>query len=217
MEYARQAIEADPSYGAAYAALSIIYSLLGIFAILPPAAAFPKAKAAATKALEIDESLAEAYTSLAGVRLDYEWDWPGAEQACKRALELNPNFPWSHSVWSDLLLVLGRHQASIEEAQLAVELDPLSVGLNFKLAQRFFDTGKYLLAFEQLQKTLELDPNFLYAHMMLAHVYASRSMFKESLLVCEKVASLHKDRSYGRSLQSTILAMAGRTRTLRTS
>jgi serine/threonine protein kinase len=211
MEYARRAIETDPSYGAAYAALSVVYSLLGIFGILPPAAAFPKAKSAAVKALEMDESLVEAYTSLAGVRLDYEWDWGGAEQACKRALELSPNFAWAHSVWSDLLLVTGRHQASVTEAQLGVELDPLSVGLNFKLAQRLFDTGHYNLAFEQLEKTLELDPNFVFAHMMLAQVYASKGMFKESLLTCDKVASLHGDRPYIGALQSLILAMAGRT------
>src|SRR6266536_2412158 len=124
--YARQAIEADPGYAAAYASLSVVYSLLGTFTILPPAEAFPKAKSAALKALEIDESLAEAYTSLAGVRLNYEWDWSGAEQACKRALELNPNFAWAHSVWSDLLLVMGRHQEAITEAQHGVELDPLS-------------------------------------------------------------------------------------------
>jgi tetratricopeptide (TPR) repeat protein len=210
MEYAKQAIEADPAYGEAYAMLSVVYSLLGIFGILPATAAFPKAKSAALKALEIDESLAEAYTSLAGVRLDYEWDWGGAEQACKRALELNPDFPWAHSVWSDLLLVLGRHQASISEAKLGVELDPLSVGLNFKLAQRFFDMGQYTLAFEQLQKTLELDPNFVFAHIMLAHVYASKGMFNESLSTCDKVASLSKDGPYIGALQSVILAMAGR-------
>ena len=211
MEYAWRAIETDPSYGAAYAALSVVYSLLGIFGILPPAAAFPKAKSAAVKALEMDESLAEAYTSLAGVRLDYDWDWRGAEQACKRALELSPNFAWAHSVWSDLLLVTGRHQASVTEAQLGVELDPLSVGLNFKLAQRLFDTGHYNLAFEQLEKTLEIDPNFVFAHIMLAQVYASKGMFKESLLTCERVASLHGDRPYGGALHSLILAMAGRT------
>ncbi len=209
--YARQAIEADPGYAAAYASLSVVYSLLGTFTILPPAEAFPKAKSAALKALEIDESLAEAYTSLAGVRLNYEWDWSGAEQACKRALELNPNFAWAHSVWSDLLLVMGRHQEAITEAQHGVELDPLSLGLNLKLGQRFFDTGNYDRAFEQLQKTLELDPNFVFTHIMLAHVYAWKGMYEESLLTCEKVASLYGDRPYSRALPSLILALAGKT------
>ena len=155
--------------------------------------------------------LAEAHTSLAGVRLNYEWDWSGAEQACKRALELNPNFAWAHSVWSDLSLVMGRHQEAITEAQHAVELDPLSLGLNLKLGQRFFDTGNYDRAFEQLQKALELDPNFVFTHIMLAHVYAWKGMHEESLLTCKKVASLYGDRPYSRALPSVILAIAGKT------
>jgi len=91
LAYARQAIEADPGYADAYALMSVTYSFLGLFDFVPPAEAFPKAKAAAQKALEIDDSLAEAHTALGLVRLDYEWDWSGAEQACKRAIELNPN------------------------------------------------------------------------------------------------------------------------------
>jgi tetratricopeptide (TPR) repeat protein len=92
-----------------------------------------------------------------------------------------------------------------------VELDPLSLGLNLKLGQRFFDTGNYDHAFEQLQKALELDPNFVFTHIMLAHVYAWKGIYEESLLTCEKVASLYGDRPYSRALPSLILAIAGKT------
>jgi tetratricopeptide (TPR) repeat protein len=94
MEYARQAIEADPGYAEAYAWVSGAYSLLGFFGFLPPAEAFPKAKAAALRALEIDDSLAEAHTFMAVVRVFYEWDWLAAEQASKRAISLSPNSRW---------------------------------------------------------------------------------------------------------------------------
>jgi serine/threonine protein kinase/Flp pilus assembly protein TadD len=211
MAYARQAIEADPAYAEAYAAVSAVYSLLGSFAILAPAEAFPKAKAAALKALEIDDSLPEAHTVLAIVRLDYEWDWSSAEQACKRAIELNPNLAWAHAVWSDVLLITGRHEEAMAEAQLGVELDPLSPSLNFKLGQKLSWMGDYDRALEQLQKALELDPNFVLTHVMLAHAYAWKGRYDESLVTCEKVASLYGGSPYSRALPSLILAMAGKT------
>ena len=211
MAYARQAIEADPAYAEAYAGVSAVYALLGYFGFLPPAEALPKAKAAALKALEIDDSLADAHMVLAIVRLDYEWDWPAAEQACKRALELNPNLAWAHSFWSDWLLIMGRHQEAMAEAHLAVELDPLSASLNFKLGQKLFWRGNYERALEQLLKALEFDPNFVFTHVILAHVYAWKGMFEESLATCEKVASLYGGSLYSRAMPGLILAIAGKT------
>jgi len=143
MAYARQAIEADPAYAAAYAWMSAIYSGLGLFGFLPPAEALPKAKAAAMKALEIDDSLPEAHAVLAMVRLYYEWDWSGAEQACRRAIELNPNYAWAHAFWSDWLIIMGHHEEAMAEAQLAVELDPLSAPLNSKLGQKLYFRRNY--------------------------------------------------------------------------
>ena len=125
MEDARQAIEADPGYAEAYAWVSGAYSLLGFFGFLKPAEAFPKAKAAALRALEIDDSLAEAHTFMAVVQVFYEWDWLAAEQACKRAISLSPNLALAHSVWNDWLFIMGRHNEAMAEAHLAVELDPL--------------------------------------------------------------------------------------------
>jgi len=113
--YARQAIEADPGYAEAYAWVSAAYSWLGLFDFVPPAEAFPKAKAAAQKALEIDDSLAEAYAVLGHVLLLHEWDWSGAERTCKQAIKLNPNYAWGHAIWSDWLVVMGRLEEAIAE------------------------------------------------------------------------------------------------------
>jgi non-specific serine/threonine protein kinase len=211
MEYARQAIEADPGYAEAYAWVSGAYSLLGFFGFLPPAEAFPKAKAAALTALKIDDSLAEAHTFMAVVRVFYEWDWLAAEQACKRAIALSPNLALTHSVWSDWLFIMGRHNEAMAEAHLAVELDPLSAGLNVRLGHKLHLTGNNDRALEQIKKTLELDPNFSSNHILLVHVYAWKGMYEESLATCEKVANLYRGSSFSRALRSLILALAAKT------
>jgi len=211
MAYARQAIEADPGYAEAYAWVSAAYSYLGQLGVVPRAEAFPKAKAAAQKALEIDDSLAEAHYVLGFVRLFYEWDWSGAEQACKRAIELNPNFAWGHALWSDWLIVMGRQEEAMSEGHLAVELDPLSANLNVFLGLKLCWRGDYDRALEQLQKALEFDPNFGDTHVTLALTYARKGTYEESLAECEKVASLFGSSPRSRALSSLILAMAGKT------
>jgi tetratricopeptide (TPR) repeat protein len=161
-----------------------------VFSVLAPAEASPKAKAAALKALEIDDSIASAHTVLGWVHLYYDWDWSGAEHALKRAIELNPNYAWGHLNWSDCLLVLGRDEEAITEAQLLVELDPLWAGAYVKLGQMLCYKRYYDRALEQLQRSLELDSNFVWAHVFLALVYAWKGRDEESLAACEKVANL---------------------------
>jgi len=209
--YARQAIEADPGYAEAYAWLSAAYSWLGLFDFVPPAEAFPKAKAAAQKAFEIDDSLAEAHAALGHVRLFYEWDWSGAEHTCKQAIELNPNYAWGHAIWSDWLLVMGRPEEAIAEERIAVELDPLSAGLNARLGAKLALRGDYDRALEQLQKALEFDPNLVFTNMALARTYSRKGMYKEGLATCQKVVSLCGRSPVGRALSSLILAIAGKT------
>jgi TolB-like protein len=209
--YARQAIEADPGYAEAYAWVSAAYSWLGLFDFVPPAEAFPKAKAAAQKALEIDDSLADAHAVLGHVRLFYEWDWSGAEQTCKRAIELNPNYAWGHAIWSDWLVVMGRLDEAIAEERLAVELDPLSAGLNARLGAKLGLRGDYDRALEQLQKALEFDPNLVFTHISLARTYSRKGMHEEGLATCQKVVSLCGSSPLGRALSSLILARAGKT------
>jgi len=211
MEYAKQAIEADPGYADAYVRMAAVYSGLGVVGFLRPAEAFPKAKAAVLKALEINDSLAEAHAFLAAVRLFYDWNWSGAEHACKRAIELNPNYAAAHAVLSDCLFVTGRQEEAMAEAQLAVELDPLSPNLNFGFGQKFWWSGDHERAIEQLKKALEFDANFAWTHIGLARAYAWGGMYEESLAACEKVATLFGGNPHSRALRSLILAMAGKT------
>jgi TolB-like protein len=208
--YARQAIEADPGYAEAYAWVSAAYSWLGLFDFVPPAEAFPKAKAAAQKALEIDDSLADAHAVLGHVRLFYEWDWSGAEQTCKQAIELNPNYAWGHAIWSDWLVVMGRLDEAIAEERLAVELDPLSAGLNARLGSKLSLRGDYDRALEQLQKALEFDPNIVFTHMVLALTYSRKGMYEEGLATCQKMVSLCGSSPLSRALSSLVLAIAGK-------
>jgi eukaryotic-like serine/threonine-protein kinase len=211
LAYARQAIEADPGYGEAYAWMSAAYSWLGMFDFVPPGETFPRAKATAQKALEIDDSLAEAHAFLGHARLYYEWDWSGAEAALRRALELNPNFAWGHAAWSDWLLVMGRLEEAIAEERIAVELDPLSAGLNARLGTKLASRGDYDRALEQLQKALEFDPNLEYTNYSLALTYARKEMYEEGLAACQKVVTLCGSDPLGRALSCLVLALAGKT------
>jgi serine/threonine protein kinase/Flp pilus assembly protein TadD len=210
MVYAKQAIETDPAYAHAYAWLAAAYSASSIFGQIPPSDAFPKAKAASLRALEIDDSVAEAHVVLAMVRLYYEWDWSGADAALSRALEANPNFAWCHVIRSDWLIAMGQQEEAIAEGQAAVELDPLSASVIVKLGQRLCWTGHYTAALESLQKALELDPNSVFAYGILAQVYAGLGSYAESLTACERVASLYEGNAYSTALRSLVLAMAGK-------
>jgi serine/threonine protein kinase/tetratricopeptide (TPR) repeat protein len=209
--YARQAIEADPGYAEAYAWMSAAYSWLGLFDFVPPAEAFSKAKAAAQKALEIDDSLADAHAVLGMVRLFNDWDWSGAERSCKEAIKLNPNYAWGHATWSDWLLVMGRLEEAIAEERIAVELDPLSGGLNARLGAKIGLMGDYEGALEQLQKALEFDPNLVFTHTMLARTYSRKGMYEEGLATCQKVVSLSGSSPLSAALFCVTLAQAGKT------
>ena len=211
MEYARQAIEADPGYADAFVQVAAVYSGLGVVGFLRPAEAFAKAKAAVLKALAVDDSLAEAHTFLAVVRLFYDGDWSGAEHACKRAMELNPNYAAAHNVWSDWLFIMGRREEAMAEGNLGVELDPLSASLNFNFGQKLWWSGDHERAIEQLQKALEFDADFAWTHVALSQIYACRGMYVESLAACEKVATLFRDNPHSRALRSLVLAMVGKT------
>jgi tetratricopeptide (TPR) repeat protein len=191
--------------------MSFAYFTLGMFNFVPPGETFPRAKAAAQKALEIDDSLAEAHAVLGHVRIFYDWDWSGAEHMCKKAIELNPNHAWGHAYWSDWLGVMGRREESIAEERIAVELDPLSPGLIGRLGLKLSAGGDYDRGLEQLQKALELDPNILFTYYGLAVTYAWKEMYEEGLATCQKVVNLGGSDPFGRALSCLILAMAGKT------
>ena len=186
LDYLQQAIAKDPTYALAYAGLADCHSARANNGYVPPKEGYPKGKEAALKALELDDTLAEAHTSLAFVETDYDWDWPGAERELQRAIELNPSYARAHAIYGYLLHRLGRFEEAIAEGKRSVELDPLSLLDNRILGQSFYYARRYDQAIEQFQKTLELDPSFPATHRYLGEVYLQKSMYKEGIAEMEK-------------------------------
>src|SRR5262249_49541439 len=140
ISYFNQAIDKDPTYALAYAGLADCYVVPGY--PLPPREKMPKAKAAALKALERDDMLAEAHTTLARVLMVYDWDWSGAEKEFQRALELNPRYAVAHQWYGEYSMLMGRRDKAIEEVKYALQLEPLSLVLNFELALVYYLAGR---------------------------------------------------------------------------
>jgi TolB-like protein/Flp pilus assembly protein TadD len=191
IEYFQQAIEKDPAYALAYAGLSDSYAMLGFWGLLPPREMWPKAKAAALKALEIDHNLAEAHVALGWVSFTYDWDWPAAERHFERALALNPASRATYYPWYSLYLgALGRSDEALIEAKRALDLDPVSPVMNFNLAQQLYYARRFDEAIEQCRKTLEMDPSFSITHSLLGRLFLAKGMYREALLEYEKLAGL---------------------------
>jgi serine/threonine protein kinase/tetratricopeptide (TPR) repeat protein len=180
ISYLEKAIAKDPKYALAYAGLADSYHLLPELSDVSVADAFPKARTAALKALEIDDSVGEAHSALANIKEDYDWDWKGAEVEYRRAIELSPGDEVTHAHYSNLLLELGRFPEALAEAKIAQSLDPLSVFANDNLAAMLYYAGESDHAIEQCRKTLELDPRSHQAHRHLAEVYIQKQMYAEA-------------------------------------
>lgn len=172
ISYFEQAIADDPGYALAYAGLADSYHALPELATVPVAEASSKARTAALKALELDDSLAEAHSALAMVKEDYDWDWAGAEAEYKRAIELNPGSSATHAFYSNLLLEEARLPEALSEAETAQELDPLSALANDNLSAVLYFSGEYDRSIDQCRKTLEFDPSSPQAHRHLGMAYA---------------------------------------------
>ncbi len=189
LDYFNQAIEKDSSYALAYAGIAhAYYGLSNLY--LPPREAMPKAKQAATKALELDATLAEAHTSLALVKTFYEWEWPAAESEFRRAIELNPGYATAHEWYGWYLALMGRHNESIAELKRAEQLDPLSLSISWSRGFSFYMARQYEPAIEQLGRTLEMDPNLGVAHMMLGGSYLEMKMYKQAIAEAQKARLL---------------------------
>src|ERR1035437_7203245 len=166
IEYFAEAIAKDPSYALAHAGLSDAFNQLcnPILELVPQGDLIPRAKAAATMALELDDTLAEAHISLGRIKFYYDWDWTGAEKSFRRAIELNPNYPYAHYVYALLLSAVGRHTEAIRESTRALESDPVALLVNGVAGLIYCFAGQFETAEEQLRKTLQLDSNFMFAH-----------------------------------------------------
>ena len=195
IEYFQLATEKDPNYALAYAGLADCYSIIGsaIVGTVPSQDVAPKAKAAALKALQLDGSLAEAHTSLATVRFNYDWDWAGAASGFQRSIELNPGYATAYQRYSLYLMAMGRTQESLAQMNRARDLDPLSISMNFSLGWRLYMAREYDRAIEQLRNTLDMDPNFALPRLVLGQAYEQKHAYPQGLTELQKAASISHD------------------------
>lgn len=190
IEYFQQAIEIDPTYAIAYSGLADSYTTLGYFSYVAPSEAFPRAKAAALRALELDSGLAEPHTSYAYAELYYDWNWPKAEEEFKRAIGANPNYATAHHWYSVYLTAMGRHEEAYVEIKRAQELDPLSLAINTDIGFELYYQRQYDQAIGQLHTVLEMNPNFPLAHLWLGRAYQQKGMYDEAIAEFKKVEAV---------------------------
>ena len=177
----RDAIDNDPSFASAYAGLADSYVTLTTNIPLPPNEAMPKAKAAAMKAIEIDDQLAEAWASLGAVRWWFEWDWDGAEEAYLRAIELKPNYATAHDGYAMLLSARGRFDSAVEQVTRACDLDPLSLISAVHAGWPFYFARDFESAIRRFRKALDLDDRFIPAHGWLGMALGQQHRYSESI------------------------------------
>jgi len=188
-----QAIDKDPGYASAYSGLADCYILSGIsfdVGSLSPAQAFPQAKSAAERAIQLDDTLAEGHSSLAYVRLLYDWDRPGSEAEFKRALALNPGYANAHHWYAHLLMASARREEALAESKRALELDQLNPAMNVHLGWHYIYARQYDLALAQLRKALELDPNHSLGNWYLGWVYEQQGKYPDALQAMHRAQEL---------------------------
>jgi tetratricopeptide (TPR) repeat protein len=209
IQFFQQSIDLDPTYALAYAGLAEAYHSLPINSDVPPKDAFPQSKAAAAKALEIDESLANVHASLSMIKAWYDWDWTGAELEAKRAIALNPNLPEAHRAYALLLSTLGRHQESIGEGARARELDPRSPIMRTLESLFLYFDGRNDEAREKLTKTLELEPDFWIALLTLARVDVRQGKYTDAIAELTKARRTSGNNTQTISMIGYTWALAG--------
>jgi len=199
----QEAINLDPRYALAYAGLADTYNLIGYWGFAPPREVCPKAKEAAKKSLEIDETLGEGKAALAYTEFEYDWDCAGAETTYRRAIDLSPGYASVHQWYAEYLMISGRLEEAAQELKAAREIDPISQPLNLIAAALPYLKRNYDEAIAQLQKVLELDPNVVIAYDWLASIYSRKGMHEDAVRTVErqlmlsgedpqKIASLRK-------------------------
>lgn len=177
----QQAIDADPTYAEAYADLGYMFAVVGMLEYAPPVEVFRKAQAAARKAMELDDALANGHAVYAFTRVVFDWDFAGAEYEARRAMELAPQSCVGHYAYSLCSLTLGRFEEAISAARRTVELDPLTVGRNYHLGLTYLYARQYGKAVEQLKETLAIDPSFWITHTQLPIAYARNGSYQEAV------------------------------------
>ena len=193
IEYFNQALGKDPTYALAYAGLADSYSLLHFYGAASPADSFPQGKAAAKKALELDDTLPEARTSFANVLRSYDYDFEQSIKEFQRAIQLNPNYATARHWYGELLAAMRRFDEGIAELKRAQELDPLSLIINADVAEVYSWARQYDEAVVQFRKTIEMDPRFYYAHWKLGITWQLKGQLNEALGEYRKALELNDD------------------------
>ena len=207
-EFFQSAIEIDPLFALPYIGIADTYNIIGHFCFIPPTEAFEKARAAATKALEIDKNLSEAHASMAWIHTYYDRNWKLAEKEYKLSIDLNPEYASAHE-WLALFLVgMGRFDEAITEINKAIELDPLSVMISSILGIVLYFSRRFEEAIEQFRKTLEMNPNFPFAHIWQGLSYLEIAAHDKALVSLMKSEALAKDMTYGLGILGMVYALA---------
>ena len=197
IESFQSAIRKDPNYALAYAGLADSYALLGSMTnrFMPRRVALPKALAAANRALQIDDTVAEGHASLGFIKMHYQWDWDGGEREFRRAIELNPGYATAHHWYAYELTGLQRFDEAIHEIREAQKADPVSIIINTDVAEILLYARRFDEAIAQCKRTLELDPNFPLAYSVLSRAYGSKGMQGESIAAAQKGLDLDPERT----------------------
>ena len=204
------ALKIDENYAKAYTGLADSYAALALFEFMAPNEAYPKAKAAVSKALSLHAGLAEAHTSLGLIRFQYDWDWPGAEEEFKVALDINPSYAPAHHFFADYLKAMGRFEEAIAEIEKARELDPLSLAINTGVGHVLYLSRQYDKAIEEYKRAIELDPSFMATHVWFGRPYLEKGLFAEAIAELETAVRLSGESTLALSMLGHGLASARR-------
>jgi len=205
------AIRHDPDFALAYTGLADAYSILASYSLefIPPREGFPKAKAAAEKALSLDDQLAEAHASLGLVKFYYDWDWKEAEAEFKKALELNPGYAQAHQYYGDFVKSFGRFDEALKEMKEALTLDPLSYSISTGIGHVLYLSRQYDKAIDHYRKVVESDPAFVPARLWFGRPFMQTGMFKEAIEQVEQAVKLSKESTVSLATLAQAQASAG--------
>jgi serine/threonine-protein kinase len=210
IELFQQAVESDPRYALAYAGLADCYVLLGWNSYLPPKAAFPKGKAAAQSALQLDPALAEAHSASAALLWLDDWQWEKAEAEFKRALELSPTYPTANHWYAEYVMTMGRHEEAMTRMKKSQDLDPLSLIISVAVGWALYHARRFDEAIDQLQRTVDLDPNYPVTHWILGLLLRKAGRFEPAISEGEKGVQLSGGSPLMRAALANTLGAAGR-------
>jgi DNA-binding winged helix-turn-helix (wHTH) protein/TolB-like protein/lipoprotein NlpI len=210
LAYFRDAIALDPNFAQAYVGIADSYATLGLYAVLPPKEAFPAAKEAGKKALEMDPTLAEAHATLGFIAFYFDWNGLAAENEFRQAFNNNANYAIAHSWNGENLAAMGRFSEAIGEARLAQENDPLSMSINTNAGWTLFLAGRHPEAIEALKQIIEIDPTFPRAHFRLGGAYESEGMYREAVAELQKAVQLSEGDPYYEGALGHAYAVSGK-------